>query len=63
MTAKCFVKITNEDIYKKLEDMEKTIEYNTSTLRWHTKAIYAGSTIIMGIVSWLVAITMIIKGG
>ena len=59
---KTFMKITNRDIYDKLEKIEVQCVKTNGTVRWHTKAIYGlvgAGTIIIG---WMINLSLRLMG-
>jgi len=55
---KTFMKITNRDIYNKLDRIETQTTRTNGTVRWHTKAIYGlvgAGTIIIG---WMINLSL-----
>ncbi len=51
---KTFLKITNRDIYEKLEAIDKKLDYTNGKVRFHTKLIYGTYGFSMAILSWFI---------
>lgn len=45
MADKCFIKITNKDIYDKLENIEKNIDKISETAKWAKRTAYAAMAV------------------
>lgn len=48
-----FIKITNKDIYEKLEKIDRKLDYTNGKVRMHTKLFIALGTILLSISGWL----------
>ncbi len=51
---KTFLKITNRDIYEKLEAIDKKLDYTNGTVKFHTKLIWGSYGFGMAVLSWLI---------
>jgi len=55
MMSKTFIKISNEQVYAKLCNIEEKVDNINGTIRWHSKAIGAIIVIIVTLIGALVA--------
>jgi len=56
-----FIKITNQEIYEKLCDVEKRVIQTNGKVKANTKYIYALSAGLLSLTGWF--ITYLIRGG
>ena len=55
MTEKTFIRITNKDIYEKLEDIGEKVSKINGTVKWHTLAISVTFTAFFVLISMFAA--------
>jgi hypothetical protein len=51
--AKTFIKITNQDIYDELQDIKRHVMETNGTVKWHTKALYGLSSLLLTTLGWI----------